>query len=324
MAAKSNRSCVQRNNLDAHMNAIADLAFFVTLSQAGTLSAAAQELGLSTAAVSRRLAALEARLGIRLMNRTTRRASLTHEGELYLEDGQRILAELQELETRVAGGQATPQGLLRVNATFGFGRQHIAPAVADFVARHPGVDVQLQLTDRAAQPGDDGFDVVIRFGDVPDARVSSRLLASNRRLLVASPGYLKRHGTPLQPADLRRHDCIVIREAEGAYGQWTLQHGAAQTTVKVGGPLCTNDGEVALSWALRGGGVLMRSQWHVAAYLRSGRLRQVLPDWAPPPADIHAVYPMKRNLSAKVRAFVDHLHAHFAPQREAQARDGSW
>ncbi len=300
------------------MNAVDDLRFFVTLAQAGTLSAAAQALGVSTAAVSRRLAALESRLGIRLLNRTTRRASLTQEGELYLEDGQRLLHELAELETRVAGGRAQPQGLLRVNATFGFGRQHLAPAVARFVAQHPGVSVQLHLSDRAASLADDEFDVVIRFGEVPEARITSRRLVPNRRLLVATPAYLRQHGEPRSPGELRQHPCIVIREAEDAWGQWTL-HAADQTsTVKVKGPLSTNDGEVALSWALDGMGILMRSQWHVAPYLRSGRLRQVLPEWGLPAADIHAVYPARKHLSAKVQAFVAHLHTHFAPLRAAQ------
>ncbi len=306
------------------MNHVADLAFFVTLAQAGTLTAAAQELGLSTAAVSRRLAALEARLGIRLMQRTTRRATLTQEGELFLDEGRRILGELTELETRLSGGQASPKGLLRVNATFGFGRQFIAPAVGQFVARHPEVEVQLQLTDRPVSLSDDSVDVCVRFGEVPDARITSRKLVSNRRLLVASPAYLKRHGAPLAPADLRQHPCIVIREADGAYGNWPLRHGNQRLTVKVGGSVSTNDGEVALSWALQGLGILMRSQWHVAPYLRSGRLRQVLPDWDLPAADIHAIYPARQHLSAKVRAFVDHLDAYFAPHREAQARDGSW
>jgi DNA-binding transcriptional LysR family regulator len=167
-------------------------------------------------------------------------------------------------------------------------------------------------------------DVVIRFGDVPDARVTSRQLVSNRRMLVASPAYLRQHGEPRTPADLRTHPCIVIREAEDAYGSWTLRSGDARTTVKVAGPVSTNDGEVALNWALEGLGILMRSQWHVAPYLRSGRLRPVLPDWDLPSADIHAVYPARKHLSAKVRAFVDHLDAHFAPYRDAVAGGQGW
>ena len=306
------------------MNPIDDLSFFAMLAQGGTLSATAQALGVSTAAVSRRLAALEARLGVRLLTRTTRRATLTQEGELYLAQGRRILDDLSELETRVAGGSAQPQGLLRVNATFGFGRQFIAPAVSDFVRRHPGVEVQLQLTDRAASLADDDYDVVIRFGEVPDARVTSRKLVANRRLLVASPAYLAQHGEPAQPAALRDHPCIVIREADDVWGQWALQHDGTRQTVKVAGAVSTNDGEVALSWALDGLGILMRSQWHVAPYLRSGRLRQVLPDWDLPSADIHAVYPARQHLTARVRAFVEHLHAHFAPQRAAEAAGQHW
>ena len=306
------------------MNPISDVAFFVAVVKFGTLSAAAQELGVSTAAVSRRLAALEARLGIRLLNRSTRRASLTQEGELYLEEGRRILGELDELEQKVSGGQAVPRGLLRVNAGFGFGRQFIAPAIADFVARHTEVEVQLQLTDRPMQLGQEGIEVCIRFGEVPDARITSRMLASNRRLLVATPAYLKRHGEPASPAALRQHRCIVIRERDEAYGNWQLQRGHAHETVKVGGGVSTNDGEVALNWALKGMGILMRSEWHVAPYLRSGRLRQVLADWQSPAADIHAVYPMKKNLSAKVRAFVDFLDARFAPQRHEAGAGRGW
>jgi len=300
--------------LNAKMNPSTDLAFFVTLAESRSLSAAAQELGLSTAAVSRRLAALESRLGIRLMQRTTRRTSLTQEGLRYLEEGRRILADIETLEQDVSGRNATPQGLLRVNAGFGFGRHHIAPAIADFVRQHPQVEVQLQLTDRPMQFGEDGVDVCIRFGEVPDARVTSRKLASNRRLFVATPAYLHQQGTPEAPADLKRHRCIVLRERDAAYGQWQLHCAALKQTVKVQGPVSTNDGETALDWALQGLGILQRSEWHVAPYLRSGRLVQVLTEWELPSADIHAVYPARRNLSAKVIAFVDHLSARFAPQ----------
>ena len=164
------------------------------------------------------------------------------------------------------------------------------------------------------QFGEDGVDVCIRFGEVPDARVTSRKLASNRRLFVATPAYLRQHGTPESPADLKRHRCIVIGERDEFYGQWQLRCGALKQTVKVRGPVSTNDGETALDWALQGLGILQRSEWHVAPYLRSGRLVQVLTDWELPSADIHAVYPARRNLSAKVIAFVDHLSARLAPQ----------
>jgi DNA-binding transcriptional LysR family regulator len=306
------------------MSSVSDVAFFMEVVKAGTLSGAAQELGVSTAAVSRRLANLEARLGIRLLNRTTRRAAVTYEGELYLAEGKKILAELEELEQRLASAQAVPKGLLRVNATFGFGRQFIAPAIADFVELHPEVEVQLYLSDRPVNLIDEGFDVCIRFGDTPDARITSKKIASNRRLLCASPGYLERFGTPVSPIDLQRHRCIVIRERDETYGTWQLHSGTTQASVKVRGTVSTNDGESAVNWALRGLGIVLRSEWNVAPYLRSGRLREVLSDWLFPPADIHAVYPMKNNLSAKVRAFVDHLEKHFEQYRSREDGRSGW
>ncbi|MFZ6682033.1 LysR substrate-binding domain-containing protein [Undibacterium sp. Tian12W] len=301
------------------MSSVSDVAFFTEVVKAGTLSAAAQELGVSTAAVSRRLANLEARLSIRLLNRTTRRAVVTPEGELYLAEGQKILAALEELEQRLSSSKAVPKGLLRVNASFGFGRQFIAPAIAGFVEIYPDVEVQMQLTDRPVNLSDDGFDVCIRFGEVPDARVTSKKIASNRRLLCASPIYLERHGTPLTPTDLQRHRCIVIRESDETYGTWHLHNANSQATVKVRGTVSTNDGESAVSWALQGQGILLRSDWNVAPYLQSGRLREVLSDWKLPNADIHAVYPMKNNLSAKVLAFVSHLEKYF---RQYLSQDG--
>ncbi|WP_434627723.1 LysR family transcriptional regulator [Chromobacterium sp. CV08] len=306
------------------MSSVSDVAFFMEVVKAGTLSGAAQELGVSTAAVSRRLANLEARLGIRLLNRTTRRAAVTYEGELYLAEGKKILGELEELEQRLASAQAVPKGLLRVNATFGFGRQFIAPAIADFAERHPEVEVQLYLSDRPVNLIEEGFDVCIRFGELPDARIVSRRIAGNRRLLCASPAYLERFGLPASPMDLQRHRCIVIRESDETYGAWHLHSGTAQANVKVRGAVSTNDGEAALGWALRGLGILLRSEWNVAPYLRSGRLREVLGDWRFPPADIHAVYPMKSHLSAKVSAFVNHLDKHFEPYRPGAGGKSAW
>jgi LysR family transcriptional activator of dmlA len=306
------------------MNAITDIAFFLEVVKAGSLSGAAQELGISTAAVSRRLASLEARLGIRLMNRTTRRATVTHEGELYLAEGKKILSELADLEQRLSSAKAVPKGLLRVNATFGFGRQFIAPAVADFAVLYPEVEVQLQLTDRPVNIVDEGFDVCIRFGEIPNAQITSKRIASNRRLLCASPAYLERFGTPVSPADLQRHRCIVIRESDATYGTWHLHSGSTQVPLKVRGPVSTNDGESALSWALSGLGILLRSEWNVASHLRSGRLQEILSDWKLPAADIHVVYPMKNNLSAKVRAFVSHLDKHFEPYRSRKGAKSPW
>lgn len=311
-------------NLNATMSADSDIAFFVEIVKAGSLSGAAQQLGISPAAVSRRLANIETRLGIRLLNRTTRRLTVTQEGELYLAEGKKILDDLEELEQRLSSAKAEPKGLLRVNSTFGFGRQFVAPAVGAFIEQHPDVEVQLQLTDRPVNLIEDGYDVCIRFGDVPDARITSRKIADNRRLLCASPLYLKKFGYPTSPADLQRHNCIVIRESDETYGTWHLHSGASTATVKVRGSVTTNDGESAVNWALQGYGILLRSEWNVAPYLRSGRLVEILTDWKLPPADIHAVYPMKNNLSAKTRAFVKHLDSFFEKYRTEKGIESRW
>lgn len=293
------------------MDAVSDLAFFALLLKQGSLAAVARELGVTPPVVTKRLSSLEKRLGVRLLNRTTRRMSVTHEGEVYLSNGARILAEIEELELTVASSRAVPKGLLRVNATFGFGRKHIAPAVSDFAKRYPEVEVQLQMTERPMNLADMAFDVGIRIGELPDARITARKIASNRRLLCASPIYLEKCGNPSVPHDLQRHDCIVIRENDAAYGVWHLSNGRKQQTVKVRGTLSTNDGEAALGWALDGHGIIMRSQWDAAPYLRSGRLCPVLGDWSLPGADIFAVYPERLNLSAKVSAFVNFLVERF-------------
>lgn len=302
------------------METTSDLAFFVTLARHATLAAAAQELGVTAPAVSRRLAALEARLGVRLLNRTTRRQSLTAEGERYLEDGRRILGELEQLERELAAGGAAPRGLLRVNAGIGFGRRHLGPAVAEFVRLHPEVEVILQLTDKPLDLAAEGIDICIRLGLGADTGQLTRKIAANRRYLCAASAYLAQSPPLAAPRDLAAHQCIVIREYFGAYNSWQLVSGTAQQTVKVGGRLATNHGEVAVDWALAGHGIVLRSQWDVASYLRTGDLVRVLPEWCGIDADIYAVYLQRHHLSAKVRVFLDFLAERFAEQRRSAAR----
>jgi LysR family transcriptional regulator, transcriptional activator for dmlA len=287
----------------------ADLGFFSVLASAGSLSAAARELGITTPAVSKHLALMESRVGLSLVNRTTRRMSLTPEGELYLEHARRILGEIDDMAELLGVSKATPQGLLRVNATLGFGRSHVAPLISRFVRKHPQVEVQLQLSVNPPPLTDDAFDVCIRFGPPPDTRVMARHIAANRRLLCASPAYLARHGTPKVPNDLTRHHCIGIRQGEEAYGVWRLASGrgksATTEAIKIRGKLATNDGEIAVNWALDGHGILMRAEWDIDRHLRNGRLVQVLPQYFTPDADIYAVYPQRHQRAARVRAFVD-------------------
>ena len=290
------------------------MQFFSDLVRCGSLSAAARELQVSTAAVSKRLAQLETRLGVPLLHRTTRRLGVTPEGETYLQHARRILAEIEAAEGELRGARAEPKGLLRVNATLGFGRMHVAPLIAVFARRHPQVEVQLQLSVNPPPLAEDAFDVCVRFGEPPDARVIALRLAPNRRLLCAAPAYLAKHGTPRQPRDLAQHAVIGIRQGDEAYGVWKLRSGKRTETVKVRGPLNTNDGEIAVNWALAGLGIVLRAEWDVARYLRSGRLKQVLENWEAPPADIYAVYPARHGTSARVRAFVEHLAAHFGKE----------
>ncbi|SDE77855.1 transcriptional regulator, LysR family [Variovorax sp. CF079] len=289
----------------------AELGFFSALASAPSLSAAGRDLGISTAAVSKRLAQMEGRLGVTLVNRTTRRMSLTPEGEVLLERARSILDEIADLDELLSQSKGSPKGLLRVNATLGFGRTHVAPVISRFVRSHPEVDVQLQLSVNPPPFSDDAFDVCIRFGEPPDARVIARRIAANQRLLCASPVYLARCGQPKVPRDLMRHNCIGIRQGDEAYGLWRLStgRGARQRTeaIKTRGSLTTNDGEIAVRWALDGHGIVMRAEWDINRYLRSGRLVQVLPQYRTPGADIYAVYPQRYQLSTRVRAFVDFL-----------------
>jgi LysR family transcriptional regulator, transcriptional activator for dmlA len=296
----------------------ADLGFFSALASAGSLSAAARELGITTPAVSKHLALMESRLGVSLVIRTTRRMSLTPEGEMYLETARRILSEIDGMAELLGVAKMTPKGLLRVNATLGFGRSHVAPLISRFVRKHPQVEVQLQLSVNPPPLTEDSFDVCIRFGAPPDSRVIARYITANRRLLCASPAYLAKHGLPKAPNDLARHNCIGIRQGEEAYGVWRLTSGrgkgAITEAVKIRGNLTTNDGEIAVNWALEGHGILIRAEWDIERYLRNGRLVHVLPHYHTPDADIHAVYPQRHQLAARVRAFVDFVALSFSQQ----------
>jgi LysR family transcriptional activator of dmlA len=296
-----------------------DLGFFIALANAGSLSAAGREQGISAAAVSRHLGSMESRLGIPLVNRTTRRMGLTPEGEVYLEYARKIMGDIEGLENHLLGSTVAPQGLLRINATLGFGRSHIAPLISQFIHKYPKVDIQLQLSVNPPPSGDDVFDVCFRFGNPPDSRSIARFIAANKRVVVASPAYLKRHGEPQVPSDLIKHNCIGIRQGDEAYGLWrfktTKGKGKARTesteSVKIRGNLTTNDGGTALNWALDGHGVLLRAQWDVEKHLQSGELIQVLTHYNSPDADIYAIYAERHRTSVRVKTLIDFVAAAF-------------
>jgi len=283
---------------------LSDLAFFSELVRHESLASAAMAFDVTPPAVSRRLAALEKRLGVRLLHRSTRRIGLSAEGERYLAEGANILRQIDALESALRAGQDTPRGLLRVNASLGFGRKHVANVVSAYHAQFPAMEVILELTDHPIDLIEGGFDLAVRFGEPPDQRLIAQKLASNRRILCAAPSYLATAGALNNPADLTRHHCLVIRQENHTFNNWQLRNGKQETTVKVHGPVSSNDGDVSVQWALEGKGVLLRSEWDIQQELKTGALVRVLGDWAGAPADIFAVCPYASPMPAKTREFI--------------------
>ena len=301
------------------MSNFKEITAFVSVASRGSLSAAARAEGVTPAMMGRRIDALEERLGVRLIARNTRRFSLTQEGEIYLSEGQRILSEIDDLEHAISSSQGAPIGLLKVQATFGFGRSFIAPAISRFSEMYPDLEIQLFLTDRPVSLAEGKIDVSVRFGSPPDGRVMARKIANHRRRIFASPIYLRGRDRPVVPNDLIQHNCLIVRQDDVAYGQWYFTKARKTQSVKVRGSLSSNDGAAVLTWALHGHGVIMRSEWDAAPFVRSGQLEVLLEEYALAPADIYAVYPQKQNLPAKVRVFVDFLAEYFA-QKSGQQR----
>ena len=280
---------------------------FVSVASRGSLTAAAAAEGVAPGVVSRRLDALEARLGVKLLLRTTRRVTLTFEGSAYLEDCQRILRELGDAEASVSLGGVKARGHLRISAPAGFGRKHVAPLVMQFLDANPEVTVSLDLTDRLVDLVNEGVDCAIRVGELTDSSLVSIRLAENRRVVVASPDYLARHGTPQTLADLSRHNCLSLGQQRG----WLFRDGAEIVSIKVSGLLECNDGAVLHEWALAGRGLAWRSLWEVGDDLKSGALVSVLDEFAAPSTGIHAVFPQRKYLPLRVRLLIDHLKHHY-------------
>jgi DNA-binding transcriptional LysR family regulator len=292
------------------------ISTFVDVVARGSLSAAARAEGIAPAMIGRRLDALEARLGVKLLQRTTRKLVLTNEGAAFLEDCQRILTELEEAESAVAERSAKASGHLLVSAPAGFGRQHVAPLLPSFLAEHREVTVNLNLNDRLVDVVGEGVDVAIRIASLSDSTLVGMKLADNQRVLVASPAYLKRHGTPLTLADLAKHNCLPI-SSEGSQRGWTFRENGKTVTLKVAGNMVCNDGAVLHDWALAGKGLAWRSMWEVSAEIDAGKLTAVLDQFAAPGNDIYAVFAQRRHLPLRIRAFVDFL-------RHTYAQPGYW
>lgn len=290
-----------------------DLRFFAALVRHGSLASAARVLGVTAPAVTQRLQALERRAGVRLLDRSTRRAIPTSEGELLLERADAVLRQLDELADglRERGGRVA--GELKVVAPFGFGRRHAAPLLAAFRDLHPGLKAALDLSERPAQDALRGFDLALHIGHLKDSSLIAFRIADNARLLCASPVYLRRAGTPKRPEDLAAHACLVIRENDEDVTVWRLRRGAETRTVRVAPVLGSNDGEAVRDWALAGRGIALRSEWDAAPLIAARRLARVLPGHALPDAPVVALVPARRGLSARSRAFIAFLKERLTP-----------
>lgn len=289
------------------MDRLKQLETFVAVVARGSLSAAAQAEGVAPALIGRRLDALEERLGVKLLLRTTRKISLTFEGSAFLEDCQRIVLDVQSAEASVSAGGVKASGHLRISAPAGFGRRHVAPLVPVFAERHRDVTVTLDLTDRMVDLVNEGFDCAVRLGELPDSSLVSLRLGETRRVCVASPHYLAAHGMPQVPDDLSTHACLALSTGASQLRSWTFQRDGKPVAVRVPGTISCSDGAVLHEWCLAGHGLAWRSWWEVGDDVAAGRLVTVLDDYAAAPVGIHAVFPQRRHLPLRVRLFLDYL-----------------
>lgn len=308
------------------MDRLKALESFVAAATRGSLTAAARDEGVAPAIIGRRLDALEARLGTRLLVRTTRRLSLTDEGHAFLGQCQRLLLELADAEAGVAAGGNQAGGHLRLTAPAGFGRRHVAPQVPRFHQLHPQIRISLDLSDRVIDLAAEGLDCAVRVGDLPDSSLVSVRLAENRRVCVATPRYLQRHGTPQHPNELARFDCLALSGSAAQSRGWLFRlpratGGEAEDKaadgdagddselihLRPGGALACTDGQVLHEWCLADGGIAWRSLWEVGADIAAGRLVEVLADFAAPPNGVYAVFPERRHLPQRVRLWIDFL-----------------
>ncbi|WP_109480563.1 LysR family transcriptional regulator [Paraburkholderia sp. C35] len=294
---------------DTRIDNLPALMAFSRVVAAGSLSAAARDMDLPLSVVSKRLAQLEKSVGVRLIQRTTRRQTLTEEGALFHARVVRILDEIEQAEALLSQRRQQVSGLLRVTAPGQLGRQKIAPLIADFQRLHPQLTVQLELTDAVVDLVEGGLDLAIRFGSLADSSLIARVLAPNFRVLCASPAYLEAHGTPAHPHDLTAHRCILIGDQRRA--EWRVE-GEDSIAVRVDASIVPNDGEAAHLFALADAGIAVKSIWDVGDDILAGRLRRVLPRHAMSAAPLHAIYPHSQHLAPRVRVFVDYLRERLA------------
>lgn len=289
------------------------IATFVDVVARGSLSAAARAAGIAPVMIGRRLDALEERLGVKLLQRTTRKIALTNEGTIFLESCQRILAEIAEAEAAVSERSARVHGHLMISAPSGFGRRHVAPLIPSFLAEYRDIKVTLNLNDRVVDLVGESVDVAIRIAPLSDSNLLGIKLADNKRVVVATPEYIKQHGAPSTLEDLAKHNCLAFSN-DGSQRGWTFRQNGKNITVKVEGNAVCNDGEILHDWALSGKGLAWRSSWEVGAEIEAGKFVTLLDEFAAPGNNIHAVVTQRKHLPLRIRVFIDFLrHAYGQP-----------
>ncbi len=290
-----------------------DLRVFLTVIRQQSFVAAAEELGQSPAYVSKRIRILESILCTRLLHRTTRRVTLTEDGEIAQRWALQILGDLDGLIDELSQVRTIPRGSLHICSSFGFGRKHVAPALSLLSERYPQLEVRLELVDKEVDIVREGFDLDIRVGDDVSEQYIGKKLIKNRRVLCATPEYIARRGEPQTLLDLKTHDCLVLKERGSPFGVWYLQEEGKDKShvVKVNGPLSSNNGEIIVQWALSGRGIMLRSLWDVQSLLNEGKLVRVLDDYSQS-ANVWAIYPIRPSHSAKLRVCMDFLEDYFS------------
>jgi len=277
-----------------------DLEVFIQVVRRANFSLAAKDLGVSPSYITKRVKVLEAQLGAQLFHRSTRKVSLSEDGERTYVWAQRILDDVDNLMENISEKRRAPRGVLRICSSFGFGRNVVGPVLAGLAQAYPSLEIRFEVFDRLVDVGAEGFDLDIRVGDEIAPHHIAKRIASNHRILCAAPAYLKRQGTPRQLSDLPDHSCVVIRERDHPFGVWKLSSGAREVSVRVRGPISTNHGEIAVEWAVNGMGIVLRSLWDVQQHLRTGALVQILPKYRQE-ANVWAVFPARLETSAKVK-----------------------
>ena len=293
------------------MDRYTEIRSFVLVAEKGSFASAALVEGVTPVVMGRRLNALEKRLGVKLMHRSTRGLALTDLGEQFLEQGRGLLREFDDVERAVSAGRNVVRGHLVVSAPAAFGRRHVAPHAAAFKALHPELKMSFNFTDSVVDLVREGYDMAIRIGEVTDPNYVALRLFPNRRVVCGTPDYFERHGIPRQPEDLARHNCLAFNLAGGQQRGWSFLRDGRLFAVRVEGDLACNDGELLYGWVKQGLGVGWRSTWEIQAELKRGELVTVLDEFAVPSYDIQAVYPQQRHLPAKVRRFIEHLRASY-------------